>query len=172
MIYDERYYGVGNNDPGQELCTSLPVLLTYTAPRVVFEIDLETGPQPGEILQMTARLETTTPYTYNISVIDCLYLNTVSAAGTAGVLPGNAKGLEIMEDLGENLTQSIHHGVAAAARQWRCKESDGDLSQHRYLQYTITAASSAAQSGHALQVMQDYGQMDCLRKTPIAEILP
>ena len=164
--YSEEYFGVGNNDPGLELCTALPVLTTYTAPRVIFEIDLGVGPAAGQILIVNARLETTNPYQYNISVLDCLYLNTISAVGTAGVLPGNAKGLEIMEDLGENATPSIHHSVAAASRAWRCKASDGDLSEYRYLQYTLTAASSAALAGHAMQVMADYGQMDCIRKTP------
>lgn len=166
-FYSHTYLDTGNNGPGLELCTVLPVLRTYTAPRAVFEIDLGCGPVPGEILQFNARLETTNDLGYNVSVIDAPYLSDIPA-GPGGVLVNNDKGYEVAEDLGENATPGIHHSVAAVSRSWRCRESDGDLTAHRYLRYVLTAASSAAPtSGLAtMAVMQDYGQLDVIRWTP------
>lgn len=166
MFYNETHYGTGNNQPGKELCTLLPVNLGYTARRAIFEIDLGTGPVPGEILTITARLETTNPYTYNISIVDGLFLSTTSSKPD-GIGVDNNTGYEVVEDLGENATPSIHHAVADVARQWQCQPTDPDLSAHRYLKYVLVAGSTGALPGHNIQVMQDYGQMDCIRKTPI-----
>jgi hypothetical protein len=170
-IYNEEYFGVGNNDPGPgpngwaELETSMPVMLDYSQARVIFEIDLLAAPQVGEELLILTRCEITEPYNTNVSIVDGLYLND-HPADAGGIVHASYKGIELIEDLGENTNLAIHHGVRHASTLWHCNGSEGVTPDHHWLQYTCTGESTAAQAGWTMPVMQDYGQLRCAFRRP------
>lgn len=117
---------------------------------VVFCIDLGTVPLGGEILTVMADLEVTNNLGYNVSIVTHLLL--ISSCS-------HTDGTEIAEANGENAIPAVHHEVPVRVGTLVVPAGNS----RRYVGLIAWASSTAAQPGHYVQVMQDYGRMSVLR---------
>lgn len=120
---------------------------------VVYCIDLGTTPVGGEILSIQADMEVTNNLGYNVSIVTHpLLLESCS----------QVDGGEIAEANGENAIPAVHHEVAVRVGSLKVETGNS----RRYVGLVAWASSTAAQPGHYVQVMQDYGRLSVIRYTP------
>jgi len=142
---------------------TLPVTLVNDAAKAyLMRLDLGEGPQPYDILDLSAMFQLTSELTYDVSITEMFVLTTDPTTLTGPVWDNR---IELNEGAGSNINKHPeHHGARTMARKWMCPDDGVDRSAYRYLGVQVAGGSSVASdppiAGQYLKVDRDYGHFD------------
>ena len=143
----KQLIGIAGNESDKELISEIPI--TKGSPfihKAIYQ-EIVYDVKTGDMLVAHADWECTTPYDYNLMV--CSY---ISATATSDYL---LNPMLISEKNGRNIDLNIHHEQTARIGTLI---ADKDYNEH-YINFVAYTASTAALSGHKLQVEQGYGRL-------------
>ena len=143
----KQLIGIAGNDSGMELISEIPITTGHPYNHQLVYQETITDVKAGDMLVVHADWECTTPYSYNLMVVTY-----ISATETQDYL---LNPVLVCEKNGRNIDLNIHHEQTTRIGTLIADKDYSEL----HINFVAYTASTAALSGHKLQVEQGYGRL-------------